>query len=131
VTELSGRARWFSARALRLHGALLCWDAGCAAAAIWQVGRALQGNALSYLYSFEWPFFGVLGIVGWWMLLHSEPTGATDSTTAPVGAAVFAPPPMVVTPTTDEAVDDDPVLAAYNAHLAQLAVRPRKRLWGH
>ncbi len=34
----------------------------CALAAWWQVGRAIQGNSLSFLYSIEWPLIGVLGI---------------------------------------------------------------------
>jgi hypothetical protein len=132
MSEVSGRLRWLCARSLRLHAALLGWVAGCAAAATWQVGRALEGNALSYLYSFEWPFFGVLGVVGWWMLLHSEPAAfpaapgesSVSETVSP--AAVLAPP---VTSAVSE--DDDPTLAAYNAHLARLAVAPKKKLWGH
>ena len=28
-------------------------------------------------------------------------------------------------------VEEDPVLAAYNDHLAEIATRPKKRLWGH
>jgi hypothetical protein len=28
-------------------------------------------------------------------------------------------------------VEEDPVLAAYNDHLAEIAARPKKRLWGH
>jgi hypothetical protein len=27
--------------------------------------------------------------------------------------------------------DEDPELAAYNDHLAEIASRPKKRLWGH
>jgi hypothetical protein len=28
-------------------------------------------------------------------------------------------------------VEEDPALAAYNDHLAEIATRPKKRLWGH
>ena len=52
------------------------WVAGCALAAWWQVGRAIQGNQYSYLYAVEWPVFAVAGIFGWWALLHTEPASA-------------------------------------------------------
>lgn len=67
------RERWFSRRAFLLHFLLVTVVPGCLAAGWWQVHRALSGNLLSYLYSIEWPFFAVLGVVAWWQLVHDEP----------------------------------------------------------
>ncbi len=44
----------------------------CVVADWWQVGRAFGGNSLSFLYAIEWPCFAVLGLFGWWQLLHVE-----------------------------------------------------------
>lgn len=104
----------------------MVWIAGCSAAAIWQVGRAFQGNTLSYLYSFEWPFFGVLGIWGWWALLHVDPVAPSAAVTD-ASAAPMPPTPLVPA----EEHTDDPTLDAYNAHLARLAAQPKRRIWGH
>jgi len=71
---LSACQRWLSRRALILHLALLVWFPGCLVAFWWQVHRALGGNALSYLYSVEWPAFAVAGVWVWWQLVHTEPT---------------------------------------------------------
>ena len=48
-----------SLRAIGLHVALICWISLAPSAAWWQVGAAIQGNALSYLYSIEWPLIGL------------------------------------------------------------------------
>ena len=66
------KSKWFGPRALGLHVALIAWLAMCAAAAWWQVGRAVQGNSLSFMYAIEWPVFGVLGVLGWFALLNME-----------------------------------------------------------
>ena len=55
-----------------LHLAVLVFVPGCAVAAWWQINRAEDGNGLSYLYSVMWPVFGILGIVFWWMLIHTD-----------------------------------------------------------
>ena len=66
------RSKYFSLRAIGLHIALIVWIVTCALAAWWQVGRAIQGNSLSFLYSIEWPVIGVLGVLGWYSLLNAE-----------------------------------------------------------
>jgi len=65
--------RWFSRRAFGLHTAIVLWVPGCLFAFWWQVTRAFDGNGLSYLYSVEWPAFAVVGVWGWWLLLHTDP----------------------------------------------------------
>lgn len=120
------KERFLSLRALGLHFSLILWLAMCVTAAWWQVGRAASGNALSYLYAIEWPVFAVLGVVGWWGLLHIEkPTEEEEAArreyeekmrleaaAARVVDAVFEP--------------EDDTLAAYNNYLAGLAEPPHK-----
>jgi len=65
--------RWLSPRALLLHLAIAVFAPGCLVAGWWQATRALSGNGLSWFYSVEWPVFAVLGVVGWWQLVHEEP----------------------------------------------------------
>jgi hypothetical protein len=67
------RSRWLSPRALVLHLAVLAVAPGCGLAGWWQATRALSGNTLSWAYSVEWPFFGLIAIAGWWQLLHEGP----------------------------------------------------------
>ena len=67
------RQRWLSRRALLLHGEVAIVAPGCAAAGWWQATRALAGNALSWVYSFEWPLFALLALIGWWYLIHEDP----------------------------------------------------------
>jgi hypothetical protein len=51
---------------------MLAWVAGCLTLGWWQIARAAEGNALSYLYAVEWPIFALAGIVVWWLLLHTK-----------------------------------------------------------
>lgn len=67
------RNRWFSARAIFLHLVMLLWVAGCLILGWWQISRAAEGNALSYLYAVEWPVFALAGIAVWWLLVHTKP----------------------------------------------------------
>jgi len=75
VTRSGRRAwsRWFSRRALLLHLEVAIVAPGCAVAGWWQATRALAGNALSWVYSVEWPIFALLAIAGWWHLVHEDP----------------------------------------------------------
>jgi integral membrane protein len=67
------RKRWLSRRALLLHLEVAVVAPGCAVAGWWQATRALAGNALSWVYSVEWPVFSLLAIAGWWYLVHEDP----------------------------------------------------------
>lgn len=77
----------------------------------WQVHRALSGNALSWAYAFEWPFFAAYAIYMWWKLLHEGPEGA-DGARRPAAR-----------PSAEEEVQR----AAYNRYLARLAAEDRDR----
>jgi hypothetical protein len=122
------RQRWLSARALKLHAALLLWSPGCLVAGWWQVTRAMGGNGLSYLYSIEWPIFALVGVWGWWSLLHTDPEAVGVKAQRRLEAeAAAAGPPVVPVRRTDE---EDEALAAYNDRLAELATRGPKT-WRH
>jgi hypothetical protein len=61
----------------------------CVALTWWQVARALAGNTLSWVYSFEWPIFAAYALYMWWKLLHDDPASQTDG---PKSVAVEATP---------------------------------------
>lgn len=150
-----GVARWFSGRSLLLHLAVLVWVPGCGVAAWWQVTVALAGNALGWLYAVEWPVFAVLGVIGWWQLVHDDPAtlaerrdqrrrrrgAASAVAAAPASSAGGAGPEPdrevtpALTPANVERIhraesgDDD--LAAYNAYLATLATTGSRKSWRH
>ena len=65
--------QWVKPRSLLLHLVFLVISTGCGIAAYWQIGRAAQGNTLSYLYSVEWPAFIVVAGIGWWQMVHDTP----------------------------------------------------------
>ncbi|MGH9092454.1 MAG: hypothetical protein ACRDZR_13935 [Acidimicrobiales bacterium] len=67
------RRRWLSRRALLLHLAALVVVPGCLLAGWWQATVALGGNALSWVYTIEWPVFACFAAYGWWHLLHEDP----------------------------------------------------------
>ncbi|MBW4029578.1 MAG: hypothetical protein HIU57_02725 [Acidobacteria bacterium] len=125
------RLKFLTPRALVVHVALLVWLTMCVLAAWWQVGRAVEGNSLSFLYAIEWPCFAVLGFFGWWAMLHVErPTEEEEAARREyeerMRAEALAAREVLAT-----RGDEDPQLAAYNDHLAQLSVAPKKKLWGH
>jgi len=121
------KSKWFSPRAILLHLTLVGWVSGCLAAAWWQIARAADGNALSYLYAIEWPIFAIAGVLGWYALLNIEKV-----TEAQEEARREYEEKMRQEAQRAREVDvESPELAAYNDHLAELAKQPRKKLWGH
>jgi hypothetical protein len=123
------KSRWFSPRALLLHLALVLWVAGCVTAAVWQVGRAFQGNTLSYMYSVEWPVFAILGIFGWWSLVHLDGVSEEQRATRKAYEDKMRADALAARQRSVE--PEDATLAAYNDHLATISRQPKKRLWGH
>jgi DNA-binding transcriptional regulator of glucitol operon len=122
------RSKYFSLRAIGLHIALITWVVVCALAAWWQVGRAVQGNSLSFLYSVEWPVIGVLGILGWYSMLNMEKTTEEKEVERRAYEEKMRADALAA---RARAQEEDPTLAAYNDHLANLSHVPKKRLWGH
>jgi hypothetical protein len=124
--------------------AVLVFVPGCAVAAWWQINRAADGNQLSYLYSVMWPAFALLGLVFWWVLIHTdydsvglkgmqrqqamaEPApadhaGTYSSTLDGVhDGATSQGTGGLDTEAPAPSADEEPALAAYNARLAALA----------
>jgi hypothetical protein len=112
-----------------LHIALIVWVLMCASAAWWQVGRAIQGNSLSFLYSIEWPVIGVLGILGWYSMLNMEKVSEHKEQARREYEEKMRADAQAARQAAAEV--EDPTLAAYNDHLANLTHQPKKRLWGH
>jgi DNA-binding transcriptional regulator of glucitol operon len=122
------RTRWLSPRSLSLHLLLIVWVLGCSLAAWWQVGRAIQGNQYSYLYAIEWPVFAVAGIFGWWALLHTEPASAEEREARRAHEQRLR---AAAQADRRDRANEDPALAAYNDHLAELASSNRRKGWRH
>ena len=121
------RTDWWSRRAIGLHLALTLTVPACGLACWWQTSRALSGNTLSWVYSFEWPFFAGYAVYMWWRLVHEDPSGANAA--AQSGNSVAEPgarEPVGFDPYDDEA---DPDMAAYNRYLAELNASGRQKRW--
>jgi len=121
-------SRWLSKRAVLLHLALLTWVPGCLVAGWWQATRAFDGNALSYVYSVEWPLLAVAGVAGWWSLLHTDPdTAGARAQRRAIEEAARASGARDLPGSSPYGMPDrrreeeDAALAAYNDRLAQLS----------
>jgi DNA-binding transcriptional regulator of glucitol operon len=123
------KSKYFSRRAILLHFAMVFWVALCGAAAWWQVGRAIGGNSLSYMYSIEWPVFGVLGVLGWYALINQDKVTAYQEQARREYEEKMREQARQAREASFE--EEDPTLAAYNDHLAELSTKSKKRLWGH
>jgi DNA-binding transcriptional regulator of glucitol operon len=105
-----------------LHVGGLLFVPFCILATWWQITRAEDGNGLSYLYTFEWPVFAIVGVYFWWQFLHTDyeavglrgmrnqsaaqVTEAASEAATPVGSAVPAQPvPMQPVPAPLHAVE--------------------------
>ena len=127
----SVRSKYFTPRAFAVHVALVAWLTMCVLAAWWQVGRAVGGNSLSFLYAIEWPCFAVLGFFGWWALLHVEKPTEDEEVARRAYEERMRIEALAARAAESAVVEEDPSLAAYNDHLAELAHAPKKKLWGH
>jgi hypothetical protein len=94
----------------------------------WQLHRALDGNGLSWAYTFEWPLFAVFGVVFWAKTIRDEfrirRGEIADPRAVAAGAEEFpagaGQPPGSVQAGSAAAEDEDEELSAYNAYLARL-----------
>ena len=128
-SELCGRSgpislgevssRWFSGRAIGLHTTVLVVVSACLALGWWQLERALSGNALSWVYTFEWPFFAAYAVYMWWKLLHEEPgtqRRARNKRRQTADARI-----------SRQSAEEDEKLAEYNRYLADLHASDESR----
>jgi hypothetical protein len=92
----------------------------------WQVGRATDGNLLSFGYAVEWPAFAAFVLYVWVkemrQAIRAAAPGGEDVAAAPAGD-----PPMRRQRTLTAAYDDsdDAELLAYNHYLAWRNANPR------
>jgi hypothetical protein len=93
---------------------------GCLALGWWQLHRALSGNALSWAYTVEWPFFAGYGVYMWWRILHEQPAGPARAGDREE-ALRSGPEPF-------EDEEEDEELAAYNRYLAELHAADERKL---
>lgn len=117
--------RWrflITPRWLGWHAFALVAVCGMLALGYWQYRRAMEGNALSWAYTFEWPIFACFGVVFWAKTIRDEfrppdTESVADRVEHAVGAAANPEARgkelLVWEP-------EDPELAAYNAYLARL-----------
>jgi hypothetical protein len=127
---------WTSRRAISLHVALVLFVPACVALTWWQLARALGGNTLSWVYTFEWPFFAAYAVFMWWKLVHDDPVvrpGRRARSLAPRQAT--GPPPDGAPPSPHDGAPGGPEselddeLAAYNRYLAELSASGRQKRW--
>jgi len=145
---------WTSRRAISLHVALIVFVPGCVALTWWQVSRALGGNTLSWVYTFEWPIFAGYALYMWWKLVHDEPVPEGPLSEEPLPRepvrrepAHHGPDRTVLAAGSGEAGnsceadeadeageageedEEDDELAAYNRYLAELNASGRPKRW--
>jgi hypothetical protein len=104
--------RLTGSEALRLHLTLASGLTICVGAFCIEVIRALDGNTLSWLYVFEWPFFACFGIYMWWKLLNGyehrlAPSSKDDVIASGDGAAASHE-------------EEDAALNAWNRYLREM-----------
>jgi hypothetical protein len=128
-TQVWSRWRFVIApRWLAWHLVMVVSVLGMLALGDWQLRRAEAGNALSWAYTFEWPFFAILGVVFWAKTLKDEaypPAVVAEPAvqlpaTVPPGSAGDAGGLAGGTGVDRESSAEDEELAAYNAYLARL-----------
>jgi hypothetical protein len=111
----------------------------------WQFHRAIDGNALSWAYTFEWPIFAIFGAVFWVKTVRDElrppepreasevrlPAALADAVVAYQADEGSNGAARAILGDGDGAGKDDPQadteLAEYNAYLARL----NKEVKGH
>lgn len=110
------------------HLAIALWVVVCGVACYWQVTVALAGDGLGWLYSVEWPAFGIFGIVVWWNLIHDDPTEVGSGA---MRSGRFRPPAPNTRSrdVTTRREAESPELARYNEYLAALAASDKKKSW--
>jgi hypothetical protein len=108
-----------------LLGHALVWAGVAAFLALgwWQAGRALEGNMLSWAYTFEWPLFAIFLIYMWIreMRLALGRTPKEKPRPEKRGPVITRRVPEV------SAATDDPRLDEYNRYLAWLNEHPEAR----
>jgi hypothetical protein len=66
--------KYFTRRCIGLHLLALVLVPSFLVAGWWQYDVARHGNDLSWVYTFEWPFFALYAVYVWWKLIHDKST---------------------------------------------------------
>lgn len=106
MSEQASAARVWSRENLRYHlmfAPAICF---CLAAGWFELTRALHGHEIAWVYTFEWPLFGVLFAWMWWRVVTDRDTRR--------------PSPRSAHAANRDIADDDPGLQAWRAYLAEL-----------
>ena len=88
--------------------------AACLALGWWQLNRALSGNTLSWVYTFEWPFFACYAVFLWWRLLHEK------GGMVPRFGSAAAKETRRSLEQARRALEEEKQLAEYNTYLSEL-----------
>jgi hypothetical protein len=96
--------------------------AACLALGWWQLERALSGNTLSWVYTFEWPFFAGYAVYMWWRLLHE----GTEGRKRPPRRR-RQPSEAIIKDEEEKLKDEEEKLAEYNRYLADLHASDQAR----
>jgi hypothetical protein len=123
------RSRWFSGRVIALHTTVLVVVFACLALGWWQLERALSGNTLSWVYTFEWPFFAAYAIFMWWRLLHEEPGSERRSRSKRrrISGSGISGSGISGAQISEQSRDEEEKLAEYNRYLADLHASDESR----
>lgn len=92
----------------------------CLAAGWFELTRALGGREIAWVYTFEWPFYAVVGTYMWWQIWHRAPrevTAASDAARTNDRSRVDGGVPE---PDAAAMPDLDPELEAWQSYLARL-----------
>jgi hypothetical protein len=128
AAEQAPAASWrflITPRWLGWHLTMVVAVAGMLALGYWQFRRAMEGNALSWAYTFEWPVFAVFAVVFWAKTIRDEfspPQAgpASDGEELAVGVRPAGSAGRDDDQGSDPDVPEDEDLAAYNAYLTRL-----------
>lgn len=72
MNHRQGRSNLFEKDLIKFHVLLVVVVGSCLALGWWQLNRALSGNELSWLYTFEWPFFAGYACFIWYKIIQSR-----------------------------------------------------------
>jgi hypothetical protein len=127
---------WTTKRAIGAHIALLIWIPGCVTATWWQLSIALSGDWLGWVYTVMWPCFAVFGTVLWWTIVHDDPDslglrGVRRIQLREAASGDSEEEDRLADELIQQAEEEDPELAEYNAYLASLARDDQPKSWLH
>lgn len=95
------------------------------------MNRAMDGNALSYLYAVEWPIFAGITVYVWWSLIHTDPETVGAKAQKKLSQQEVSQLPEYAVVGERRREDEDPELAEYNDRLGELARSGSAKSWLH